>query len=445
MVKGLKKSEANHSVKTHKFLLINMKKIVWLSIGMGILLLTIFVTCQTSNQSINEDLGPVHEIMVQDSVKLEYGIAIDSFTVVENKVKRDQNLSEILIGYGVTPQTIDQIANQNDVFDVRQIRSGNKYKLFFAKDSAATLSYFVYEQSLTDYVVVTLADSVEITLGEKPTTILKKTARGTIQSNLWEAMVDNQINPMMSIELSEIYAWSIDFFGLQKGDEFYVIYEERFLDSVSVGIEQIHAALFNHQGKDFYALYFVQDNQPSIFDEEGNSLRKAFLKAPLKFNRISSRFSKNRFHPVLKIYRAHSGVDYAAPEGTPVFSIGDGVVAKKGYQQAGAGNYVTVKHNSVYTTQYAHLKSFAPGLKMGDHVNQGQLLGYVGKTGYATGPHLDFRFFKNGDPVDPLKVEAPSVEPIKKENHEPYHKIKEEFMPELQKVRDNFKLKIAAN
>lgn len=391
----------------------------------------LFIQCQQPAKTTEQE-GPVHEVVPQDSLLLEYGIPVDSFTVVAQKVKRDQNLSSILNGYGVSPQIIDQIAGQNDVFDVRQIRAGNLYKLFFAKDSASTLSYFVYEQSLTQYVVVQLTDSIEVLLGEKPTELKHLTASGVVHSNLWESMVDNNINPMMAIELADIYAWSIDFFGLQKGDRFFVIYDERFLDSASVGLEQVQAAVFIHQNKEYYAFTFEQDNQPSFFDEEGNSLRKAFLKAPLKYNRISSKFSKSRFHPVLKIYRPHSGVDYAAPEGTPVYSIGDGFVAKKGFQQNGAGNYVTVKHNSVYTTQYAHLKSFAAGLKNGDHVSQGQLLGYVGKTGYATGPHLDFRFLKNGAPVDPLKVEAPSVEPIKKENREAYKKVMETFLPLIQ-------------
>jgi len=275
-------------------------------------------------------------------------------------------------------------------------------------------------------------------LGEKPTTVEKKLAHGTIASNLWDAMLENNINPMMSIELSEIYAWSIDFFGLKKGDQFFVIYEERFLDSTSVGIEKIQAALFNHQNKDFYAIYFVQDDNGTYFDEDGGSLRREFLKAPLKYNRISSRFSKNRFHPVLKIYRPHSGIDYAAPEGTPVYSVGDGVVIKKGYQKNGAGNYVKIKHNSVYTTQYAHLKAFSKGLKNGDHIVQGQLIGYVGRTGYATGPHLDFRFFKNGEAVDPLKVDAPPVEPIKKINREEFEKLKVEFLHVLDKDRNEY-------
>ncbi len=422
-----------------------MKKDILISIGITSITLFLLFTYQSNQKGIPATV--INETMeiVAKPVALEYGIAIDSFLIIEGKVKRDQNLSQMLNNYGISPQLIDQIAKQSGVFDVKQIRSGNRYKLFLTKDSIPELAYFVYEHTLTDFVVVKLADSIHISLGVKPTVIQKKIASGTIQSNLWETMVQNNTNPMMAIELSEIYAWSIDFFGLQKGDQFFVVYEERFLDSTSVGIEFIHSALFVHQKKDFYAISFNQNNQSSYFDEEGNSLRRAFLKSPLKFSHISSRFSKNRFHPVLKIFRAHSAVDYAAAEGTAVFSIGDGFVAQKGYQQNGAGNYVKIKHNSVYTTQYSHLKAFASGLKNGERVTQGQLIGYVGKTGLATGPHLDFRFYKNGEPVDPLKVEAPSVEPISESNRAAYDSLKIETVKILDQLRVNYNQKTIGN
>ncbi len=398
--------------------------------------------CGHRNTQFEDETGPIHETEDIAPTQTEYGLPVDSFTVVTSKIRTNQNLSDILNSYGISAQMIDSISKINPDFNVRQIRAGNTYKLFLSKDSIPKLQYFVYEHSQLDYVMISLADTIGVFVGQKPTVVEKKMASGMIKTNLWDAMVENHINPMMSIELSEIYAWSIDFFGLQKGDQFYVIYEERLLDSVSAGIERIHAALFNHQNKDFYAIYFVQDNEGSYFDEDGNSLRKAFLKAPLKYNRISSRFSNNRYHPVLKIYRPHAGVDYAAPEGTPVYSIGDGFVVNKGYQTGGAGNYVKIKHNSVYVSQYAHLRGFAKDLKVGDHVSQGQLLGYVGHTGLATGPHLDFRVFKNGSPIDPLKMEAPSVEPVKKINREEFERIKKEFIKELDEQKKQY-LKLA--
>jgi len=403
-----------------------------------IITLSLFTYCNNINNHNNNDEGPNHEVNEAYNPQFEYDLPVDSFRIETGIVKRNQNLGNILIPLGISPKTMESIASQADIFDVRQIRAGNNYKLYFSKDAANKLQYFIYEQSLTEYVTIKLVDSIEIIVDEKPTTIEKKMAAGTITTNLWDAMIDNHINPLMSIELSEIYAWSIDFFDLKKGDQFYVIYEERLLDTVSAGIEHIHAAIFNHQNKDFYAIYFVQDEQGAYYDNEGDNLHSEFLKTPLKYSSISSRFSKNRMHPVLKIRRAHGGVDYVAPSGTPVYSVGDGYVVKKGYQKKGAGNYIKIKHNSVYTTQYAHLKGFAKELKLGDPVKQGQLIGYVGKTGYATGPHLDFRFFKNGELVDPLKVESPSVEPVKKINKEEFEKIKLDFMQQLNNKRVDY-------
>ncbi len=417
-----------------------MLKKILLGFASALIALAIFVKCGSTNKKPeNTEEGPVHEVYEEEPPTLEYGLPVDSFAIETAMIQRNQMLSKILMAEGISARTIDQIARMDSIFDVRKMRSGHTYKLFKSRDSLATLEYFVYEHTLTEYVMIQFKDSLAMYMGEKPTMLMKKMAGGTIESNLWDAMVENGINPMMSIELSEIYAWSIDFFGLQKGDQFFVIYEENFLnDSVSAGIEGIQAALFNHQNQDFYAIYFEQNSKGSYFDDEGNSLRRAFLKAPLKYSRISSRFSKNRLHPVLKIYRPHSGVDYAAPEGTPVYSVGDGFVLKKGYQQKGAGNYIKVKHNSVYTTQYAHLKAFARGLKQGDRVQQGQLIGYVGSTGYATGPHLDFRFFKNGEAVDPLKVDAPPVEPIQKINEEEYKRLKDTFIAQLEEQREMY-------
>lgn len=416
-----------------------MNKTLLFSIGIFTLVTFIFNSCRiNSTKSESENIAS-HEVVDEEPINLEYGIPIDSFKVESGKIRKNQNLSHLLLKNGVSAKTIDKISKLSNVFDVRRMRSGNLYKMFLTKDSLPQLSYFVYEHTRTEYVVIDLVDSVQISVNQKATAVVKKMAEGTIESNLWDAMVDNHINPMMSIELSEIYAWSIDFFDLKKGDQFYVIYEERFLDdTISVGIERIHAALFNHQNKDFYAIYFVQDERASFFDDEGNSLRREFLKAPLKFNRISSRFSKSRYHPVLKIYRPHSGIDYAAPAGTPVYSVGDGKIVKKGYQKRGAGYFIKIKHNSVYTTQYAHLQRFAKGIKNGDHVKQGQLIGYVGSTGYSTGPHLDFRFFKNGEAVDPLKVDAPPVEPIKKLNKAEFDKLKAEFVKQLNKQRNDY-------
>lgn len=368
---------------------------------------------------------------VEPEPVIKYGIPVDSFLIVKDKIRRNENLSEILSEYKVSPQTIERIAHEKEVFDVRRIRHGKNYSVFCNEDTTA--QYFVYEHTPIDYIKINLADSVQIFQGKKEVTKVRRIASGFIESNLWNAMLEYDIDPMMSIELSEIYAWSIDFFGLKKGDHFSVIYEEAYVDTVRVGIGKIHSALFNHRNKDFYAISFQQDSVESYFDSTGQSLRRTFLKAPLRYSRISSGFSHRRLHPVLKIYRPHTGIDYAAPTGTPVHTVGDGVVVKKKYTRQG-GRVVKIKHNSVYTTAYLHLSRYGKGINVGSHVKQGEVIGYVGASGLATGPHLDFRFWKNGHPINPLKVESPPVEPVKKVNREEYNRIRDNMIEELKKA-----------
>lgn len=367
--------------------------------------------------------------ITQDTIPLKdiYGVRADLYDIASGEVRRNQTLSDLLLPYGVTMQEIYRISLLPDsLIDERKINPGNHYQFYTPADSISeednpARNVFVYEKDPLNFVIIGIEnDSIWARNGSKPVVNRLQSATGTIETSLWESMMNAELNPMLAVELSEIYAWSIDFFGLQQGDRYKVIYEESYVDSVSIGINNILGAWFYHNGTDFWAIPFVQDSVRSFFDEEGNSLRKAFLKAPLRFSRISGRFSNSRYHPILKIRRPHHGVDYAAPRGTPVHTVGDGVVTKVGYQKGGGGNYVSIKHNSVYSTTYMHLNGFAKGIRQGVYVKQGDLIGYVGSTGLATGPHLDFRFYKNGYAVDPLKVEAPPVEPIHEENRQAY-------------------------
>ena len=354
-------------------------------------------------------------------IELLYDIPKDSFLIEEYGVQRNQNISDILLRSGVDYPTIHSLVVASDsVFDVRKIKVGQPYTLFYSPDSLRRLRFFVYGIDNTDYVVYSLGDSVSAVRKSKPVTVVDKSAAARIESSLWNAITGKGLTPALALELSEIFAWTVDFFGIEKGDYFKVLYQERFVDSTSIGVGQIKAALFRHHNRSYYAFLFDEDGEWNYFDEDGNSLRKAFLKAPLKFSRISSRFSSGRLHPVLKIRRPHHGVDYAAPSGTPVYAIGDGRVSHKGWDAKGGGNYLKITHNSVYTTVYMHLKGFAPGLTQGKQVRQGELIGFVGSTGLSTGPHLDFRVFKNDRPIDPLKMEAPSVEPVKAVNRARY-------------------------
>lgn len=353
-----------------------------------------------------------------------YGLAIDSFNIESNTVKRDQNMGKILSNYVLPERALTQLMLYSDkVFDLRKIRQGNNYTAFISKDTLYNLQYLVYEHSPIDYVVFDFTDSVKVTMKQKEVITRQKRVNGEIVTSLWDAICKNNINPLVAIELSEIYAWTVDFFGLQVGDKFTVVYDELFVDTVSIGIGKIYAASFNHFGKELMAIPFMQDSVEAFFDENGNSLRRAFLKAPLRYSRISSRFSGSRLHPILKIRRPHHGVDYAAPMGTPVYSIGDGRVIMAGYQK-GAGKIVKVRHNSVYTTTYMHLSGFGKGITTGKYVAQGELLGYVGSSGLSTGPHLDFRVTKNGSPIDPLRMESPPVDPVRAENIEAFKSVK---------------------
>ncbi len=380
------------------------------------------------------------EVIILDTVitvepVFKYGLPVDSFLIETGVVKSNEYLSQILNTRGVGMGTIDKIARKSkSIFDVRKIKSGNTFTIFSTPDSIKKAHFFVYENSATTYTVFELFDSLNIYQGEKEIQTRLRTAQGIVETSLWNTMVNCGQDPMLALELSDIFAWTIDFFAIQKGDRFRVIYDEQFVDSTSIGIGEIYAVQFDHYGEENYAFIFDQDDRMDYFDEKGASLRKAFLKAPLKFSRISSRFSNSRMHPVLRIRRPHHGIDYAAPKGTPVMSIGDGTVIARAYQKRGGGNYLKIKHNSVYTTTYMHLSGYAKGVTTGSRVQQGQIIGYVGSTGLATGPHLDFRVHKNGSPIDPLKVKAPPVEPVKEKNIERYNVAKDSLLLELQKI-----------
>lgn len=398
---------------------------------------TSFYSCQNKKKrEVQESNELKVDTVIQKISKIKYGLPVDSFLIERGVVKSNQYLSQILNARGVSMGTIDKIARKSkSVFDVRKIKSGKSFTVFSTTDSTHRARYFVYENSATEYTVFQLFDSLKIYQGKKEVQVRLRTARGVVETSLWNSMVNSGQDPMLALRLSDIFAWTIDFFAIQKGDRFRLIYDEQFVDSVSIGIGEIYAVQFDHYGQANYAFLFNQDNRKDYFDETGKSLRKAFLKAPLKYSRISSRFSNSRMHPVLRIRRPHHGVDYAAPRGTPVHSIGDGTIIAKGYQRRGGGKYLKIKHNSVYTTTYMHLNNFAKGMRTGIRVKQGQLIGFVGSTGLATGPHLDFRVFKNGTPVDPLKVKAPPVEPVKKENIERFNTVKDSLMNELQKIK----------
>jgi murein DD-endopeptidase MepM/ murein hydrolase activator NlpD len=356
----------------------------------------------------------------------EYGINCDSLRIERGVVRQNQSLSEILSFYDIGTEIIHQLASlSRPIFDVRKMRVGNPYTILFSKDTVPEMLYFIYEEDAVSYITYGLEDKITVKKGAKPLTREIKTTSGVIESSLWNAMVDGGGDPELASEMSEVYAWTIDFFGIQKGDHYKVIYEDLKVDGKSIGVGKILAACFNYMGNDIYAFRFGKNGEYGYYDEKAQNLQRAFLKAPLRFKRISSNFSYSRMHPILKIRRPHLGVDYAADAGTPVQSIGDGTVIDKGWDSRGGGNYIKIKHNSAYTTLYMHLAGFAKGLRSGTRVHQGDVIGYVGSTGLATGPHLDFRFYKNGQAVDPLKVESPPSEPVNNKYLQEFNHLKD--------------------
>ncbi len=364
---------------------------------------------------------------------IEFGIVTDSFDLIESTIKPNEFLANLLLPHNIDYVTIDQVAKKSkDIFDVRRLAAGKKYSIFKSKDSLQKAQYFVYQPNAIDYVVYDLRDSIQIRKGQKEVTIQVKSVGGIINSSLYETLQQQNSSPALAVKLADIFAWSIDFYRIQKGDWFKAIYEVQYVDDEAIGTGRILAVEFSHFDKPYFGFYFDQDGKEDYFDEEANSLRKAFLKSPLKFSRLSSRYTMRRFHPVQKRWKAHLGTDYAAPTGTPIMTTGDGVVIAASYTR-GNGKYVKVKHNSAYTTQYLHMSR--RNVKVGQHVRQGDIIGFVGSTGLATGPHVCYRFWKNGKQVDHLREDFPSAEPIKENNKSRFEQEKEMWMKKLDSIQ----------
>lgn len=364
--------------------------------------------------------------------KTLYGINVDNKVVIEEVVKPNENLSSILSNYEVSAQEIDLLAQKaKGVFDLRKINAHRNYKLICTQDSIAL--FMIYEPNKIEYVVFDLSDSTNVYMGMKEVSTLESTITGTISTSLYEAMIESGASPQLVDYVADIFGWQLDFTRLQVGDQYKIIYLQKLVEGEVADLGPVLAAEFVHEGNPFYAVRYNQGNGPDYFDEKGRSLRKAFLKYPVKFTRISSRYSGKRFHPVLKRFKSHLGTDYAAPRGTPIRAAGEGIVTEARYHR-GNGNYVKIRHNSTYTTQYLHMVRRARGIKPGVKVVQGQTIGYVGSTGLANGNHLCYRFWKNGRQVDPLKVELPPSEPIL-ENHKPaYDSVMMEMIDRLHQI-----------
>lgn len=390
----------------------------YLPVLLALIAVILVVSCKGRN--IQEEI--VDEQQIEPNIR--WGINIDNFNISDGTIENGQILSKLLEEYGVGSNVTGELEQAAaDIFSVRKLRAGKPYHILLSKEDSLA-HWFVYEISPVNNAVYSLRDSIYCYIDTIPTDTIQRHISGKITSSLWNAMVDGGASYELTNLIADMYSWTIDFFGVQQGDSFSVYYQDIVVDdTVRVGTDKIIASNFITANADHYAFFYkYRDDRGEYFDEKGNSLRRAFLKAPLSYTRISSTFSNARKHPITKVVRPHHGVDYAAPAGTPVYSVGDGVVTVKGWDSKGGGNYLKIKHNATYTTEYMHLKGFAQGIGQGSHVKQGQLIGYVGATGMATGPHLDYRVFKDGTAINPLSMDLPAVEPVNEEDMPGYLK-----------------------
>ncbi|MBR6184451.1 MAG: peptidoglycan DD-metalloendopeptidase family protein [Bacteroidales bacterium] len=366
-------------------------------------------------------VGFIPECFDADSTLVRSG---DSFTVLMNRLGLGASDA-----YALTQRC-------EGVFDVRKLRAGNPVQAYYetAPGGSRRLCYVVYAEDRVHSTVFQCADSLAVWRVEKPVVHRRRVTDVTINSSLWNDMIAAGGSPNLIMTLADIYQWSVNFFALQKNDRFRMIYTESVCEGDVVGIDTVHFCLFNAAaGKEVAAVRFDtgEGGRSTYWDKGGESLKRMFLKAPLKYNRISSRFSYARKHPVTGKVKAHTAVDYAAPTGTPVHAIGDGTVMRIGWDAGGGGNRIRLKHARGYETSYMHLSKYAPGLKVGTHVSQGQLIGYVGATGTATGPHLDFRVFQNGKAIDPLSLNSPASEPLDKKHLDKFNALYDKYIAEL--------------
>ena len=386
---------------------------------LAIIVLFSLISCNKSEEILEK------EIIKPAVKKIEFGFKYSDFNVVQDTIKKGDTFGTLLEGQNIGEREVyDIIAKVKDTFDVRTIRIDKPFTMLRSKNKKNDLQVFIYQPDALNYYVVDLRDTAVVAYKKtKPITIKRRTIGGVLKESLSETLGNAKIEGALASKISKIYAYSIDFMKLKKGDRFAITFTERFInDTVYDGVEELEASFFEYKGKIIYAFPFAQNpdsDKIEYYDEEGKTLKNFFLKSPIKFSRISSRFSTSRFHPVQHRWKAHKGTDYAAPRGTPITATAGGVVEQSGFT-AGNGNFVKVKHNGTYSTQYLHMSKIL--VRRGQRVSQGQVIGLVGSTGLASGPHVCYRFWKNGVQVDALRLKLPTGEPMSGRNKERYIK-----------------------
>jgi murein DD-endopeptidase MepM/ murein hydrolase activator NlpD len=402
-------------------------------------LVLLFNQCQDSSYKQQSELAPDNNKQPQVEHKKIHGFSSEIYSIDSSIVATGESFGALLQGLGASFSDINSLGeNFKSVYDIRRIYPGDKYYSLKEKDSLK-LSKFIYQHSPTEIIIMHFQDSVSMELVQKPVVIKLKYSGGKIKSSLWQSFIDNKLTPALVSNVANLYAWTIDFFDIKPEDSYKIIYESKYVDGQFIGVGDIKAIVFNHMGKDLYAFHYAspKDKVKHYYNEEGESMQRALLSAPLEYVRISSKFSHSRLHPIKKIYRPHYGVDYAAPSGTDVVATGDGKVifAKR---SGGAGKMIKIKHTfGNVVTKYLHLLKFAKGVKVGSYVEQGQKIAEVGSTGLSTGPHLDYRVYINGKPQNPLKMNIPSKDPIPESLRSQYLKDIEVLKNSLDKINNN--------
>jgi murein DD-endopeptidase MepM/ murein hydrolase activator NlpD len=402
---------------------------------MVIIVLTTMLACNKSNNK------PKNTITVKPKKEIaensDFGFNFSEYNVVQDTVKRGDTFGTIIEDQNIGDRKVyDIVQSIKDTFNVRIIKPNRAYTMLRSKDKTNKLQLFVYQPDALSYYIFDLRDSAVVAHKKtRPITIRRRTIGGVLKGSLSETLGDAGVEAALANRITKIYAWSIDFFKLKKGDRFGITFTERFInDSIYDGVDNLEASFFEYKGKIIYAFPFAPNpssEKIQYYDEDGKTLKNFFLKTPIKFSRISSRFTMNRYHPVQHRWKAHKGTDYAAPRGTPITTTASGTVERTGYT-AGNGNYVKVKHNGTYSTQYLHMSKIL--VRRGQHVNQGDVIGRVGSTGLATGPHVCYRFWKNGKQVDALKLNLPNGEPMNGSNKARFLKTIEPLKFELDSV-----------
>ncbi len=411
------------------------KSLVKLGTAIGLAAAIFYPTVKNNNISMGASLVPL-DVRMEEEIgsfpiivpTIKYGFAIDTFQVEEGKIQKNQTLGTLLTAYGMDLLSIETLVkNSKGVFNInRNFRIGQDYLLLLDRQSGKP-KHLVFEPNAFEYVVFNLQGELNVQKIEREVETQLKSVTGEINSSLWAALTENEVDPEAAAKMEDALECYVDFSHTQAGDKFRLLYEDKFISGKSVSSGQVYAVNYQRDGKDYYAFWFDDGQTKGFFDFDGASAKKGFLKSPLKFTRISSKFSNHRFHPILKITRPHLGTDYAAPQGTPIHAVGDGVVEEAAYGK-GNGKYVKIKHDKTYQTQYLHMSRFAKGIRRGTKVVQGQVIGYVGSTGLATGPHVCFRFWKNGKQVNHLREKLPVSRKMPADKLKDFHKVRDNYL-----------------